>query len=70
LHDRFFFPKFSGFCMSRSFNRSPLSRRVFLRGAGVALGLPLLDAMTPAFARTVVINGDLGSAFNTTMGSA
>ncbi len=27
------------------------SRRQFLRGAGVALGLPLLDAMTPAFAR-------------------
>ncbi len=29
----------------------PLSRRCFLRGAGVALSLPLLDAMTPAFAR-------------------
>jgi hypothetical protein len=29
----------------------PLSRRHFLRGAGVLLGLPLLDAMTPAFAR-------------------
>jgi hypothetical protein len=28
----------------------PLSRRAFLRGAGVALGLPLLDAMRPAFA--------------------
>jgi hypothetical protein len=28
-----------------------LSRRSFLRGAGVALSLPLLDAMTPAFAR-------------------
>src|SRR5213078_2484740 len=26
-----------------------LSRRTFLRGAGVALGLPLLDGMTPAF---------------------
>ena len=25
----------------------PLSRRTFLRGAGVALGLPLLDAMSP-----------------------
>ena len=25
----------------------PLSRRTFLRGAGVALGLPLLDAMLP-----------------------
>ena len=30
---------------------SLLSRRTFLRGAGVALSLPLLDAMTPAFAR-------------------
>jgi hypothetical protein len=28
-----------------------LSRRGFLRGTGVALGLPLLDAMRPAFAR-------------------
>src|SRR5437868_433902 len=27
-----------------------LSRRTFLRGAGVALALPLLDAMRPAFA--------------------
>ncbi len=27
-----------------------LSRRTVLRGAGIALGLPLLDAMTPAFA--------------------
>lgn len=27
-----------------------LSRRTLLRGAGVAMGLPLLDAMTPAFA--------------------
>ena len=29
----------------------PLSRRHFLRGAGVLLGLPLLDAMIPAFAQ-------------------
>src|SRR6266540_6040909 len=28
-----------------------LSRRRFLRGAGILLSLPLLDAMTPAFAR-------------------
>src|SRR5580693_7713500 len=28
-----------------------LSRRTFLRGAGVCLTLPLLDAMTPALAR-------------------
>src|SRR5260221_9885463 len=29
--------------------RSSLSRRRFLRGAGILLSLPLLDAMTPAF---------------------
>lgn len=29
----------------------PLSRRTLLRGAGVAMALPLLDAMRPAFAR-------------------
>ena len=28
-----------------------LNRRTFLRGAGVALALPMLDAMTPAFVR-------------------
>lgn len=28
----------------------PLSRRTVLRGAGISLGLPMLDAMTPAFA--------------------
>jgi Protein of unknown function (DUF1552) len=49
-----------------------LSRRRFLRGAGVALSLPFLDAMTPAFAtaagkaaaeparRMVLIETDLG----------
>lgn len=31
--------------------RAPLDRRTFLRGAGVAMGLPLLDAMIPSFAR-------------------
>lgn len=31
--------------------RTALNRRQFLRGAGVALGLPLLDAMCPAFAQ-------------------
>jgi hypothetical protein len=30
--------------------RSPLSRRQFLRGAGILLSLPMLDAMTPVFA--------------------
>ncbi len=29
--------------------RHPVSRRKFLRGAGILLSLPLLDAMTPAF---------------------
>lgn len=33
-----------------SVGRDPLSRRQFLRGAGVALALPWLDAMRPAFA--------------------
>ncbi|MGB0581888.1 MAG: DUF1552 domain-containing protein [Limisphaerales bacterium] len=31
-------------------SRTSLDRRTFLRGVGVGLGLPLLDAMTPAFA--------------------
>src|SRR5215472_12192168 len=31
--------------------RRALSRRSFLRGAGIALSLPLLDAMLPAFAQ-------------------
>ena len=31
--------------------RRPMSRRHFLRGAGVALSLPLLDSMLPPFAR-------------------
>lgn len=31
--------------------RRPVSRRAFLRGAGVALSLPMLDVMRPAFAR-------------------
>ncbi len=31
--------------------RKRLARRVFLKGAGAAVGLPLLDAMTPALAR-------------------
>ncbi|MDP3072246.1 MAG: DUF1552 domain-containing protein [Opitutaceae bacterium] len=36
--------------MSTFTTRTHLSRRALLRGAGIALGLPLLDAMTPAFA--------------------
>lgn len=31
--------------------RARLARRTFLKGAGAAVGLPLLDAMTPAFAK-------------------
>jgi len=33
--------------------RKALNRRTLLKGIGVALGLPFLDAMTPAFASTV-----------------
>jgi hypothetical protein len=33
--------------------RRSFSRRKFLRGAGILLGLPLLDAMTPAFSDVV-----------------
>ncbi len=36
-----------------NFSKS-LSRRTFLRGAGAAMALPWLDAMTPAFASSVV----------------
>jgi hypothetical protein len=32
-----------------------LSRRTFLRGTGVALGLPFLDAMVPAFAADTAV---------------
>jgi hypothetical protein len=50
-----------------------LSRRSFLRGAGVALSLPLLDAMTPAFARSASTAGTSASprrmlAIQTNMG--
>ena len=31
-----------------------IPRRLFLRGAGVTLALPVLDAMTPAMAQTAV----------------
>src|ERR1700683_2546189 len=37
--------------MSSLISNRSLSRRSFLRGAGVVLGLPLLDAMTPAVVR-------------------
>lgn len=35
-----------------------ISRRSFLRGAGVALGLPVLDAMMPAFTKAATSNAD------------
>ena len=35
--------------------RSGISRRRFLRGAGIMLSLPLLDSMVPAFARSAHI---------------
>src|SRR6516225_9724461 len=39
--------------------RRAVSRRQFLRGSGVALALPFLDAMRPAFARAADRNGAL-----------
>lgn len=38
--------------MSSVIEKKALSRRTFLRGAGAAMTLPLLDAMTPALAAT------------------
>ena len=35
-------------CQNRPVSARPLSRRTFLRGVGVALALPMLDAMRPA----------------------
>jgi hypothetical protein len=40
-------------------NRRPLSRRQFLRGAGIALSLPLLESMLPGLARAAT--GSFGS---------
>ena len=37
--------------MSTFILQKHLSRRSLLRGAGITLGLPLLEAMTPAFAK-------------------
>src|SRR5688572_24042705 len=42
--------------------RSAISRRRFLRGAGIVLSLPLLDAMRPAFAGVGSIAKDAVSA--------
>src|SRR6266481_3754992 len=45
-------PRFSNVSAPFVSARSALSRRKFLRAAGILLSLPLLDAMTPAFARS------------------
>ena len=39
-----------------------LSRRQFLRGAGIVLSLPLLDSMLPSFARAATASGANGAA--------
>jgi hypothetical protein len=36
--------------------RKAIGRRTFLKGAGAAIGLPLLDAMTPAFAQSKTVS--------------
>ena len=46
-----FAPKPEAVSRAMGVKSKPLSRRTFLRGAGVALGLPLLEAMLPARAR-------------------
>src|SRR5437764_9276904 len=46
MKTRFAKPTYAPFISTRP----ALSRRKFLRGAGILLSLPLLDAMTPAFA--------------------
>src|ERR1700704_3001436 len=38
-------------------SRKALSRRTMLKGFGAAIGLPFLDAMTPAFAASTVPSG-------------
>ena len=40
-----------------------LPRRMFLRGVGAAIGLPLLDAMTPAFAAPAQMKSPTRTAF-------
>ena len=40
--------------------RQPMARRRFLRGAGVALSLPLLDVMMPRFARAQAASTSAG----------
>ncbi|HET8698192.1 MAG TPA: hypothetical protein VFO94_11930, partial [Gammaproteobacteria bacterium] len=40
-----------------------LPRRTFLKGAGAAIGLPLLDAMVPAFASDPPVTKRLGFVY-------
>ncbi len=49
--------------MSGFITRKALPRRTFLRGVGAALSLPLLDAMTPAFASQAKPVARLGFIF-------
>ena len=44
--------------------RQPLSRRTFLRGAGVAMALPFLDTMLPTFARGATSSSPLAPNAN------
>ena len=44
-------------------SRKHLSRRTFLRGSGVTLALPILDAMVPAFANTTTQAPRLGFVY-------
>ena len=47
----------------RFITRRALSRRALLRGAGAALALPMLDAMTPALAATGAPQRRLGFVY-------
>jgi len=54
--------------MTFSIGHAPLSRRTFLRGTGVALALPMLDAMLPAFGQTTAAVPRRMVAIETNMG--
>lgn len=54
--------------LRRMSKRFPLSRRTFLRGAGVSLALPWLDAMQPAFAAPAAETPRRMVAIETNMG--
>jgi len=47
----------------RFITQRALSRRALLRGAGAALALPLLDAMTPALGKTAAPHRRLGFVY-------